>query len=264
MSIDSYALMIPRMDPVELLAGSELFNGATAGDFESLRSSAVTRNYGDGQLIFAAGDPADAMYLVLSGGVIASRLGPDGEEYVVEVFVPGDVLGPLHFFEPRPVRILNARAAETTSCWIVPRGDFMRLLERKPQLMQFMLRTYSRWIVQRDLRDADSSFRNLTAQVATKLLHLAGLYGERVDSGIRISLRITETTLANMLGASRENVSRAVAQLQRNGDVRREGGRFLLTRPDRLRDSYSWMTEEEAQAFGSRRRGVTRPKPESG
>src|SRR5947209_446630 len=122
--------MIPPMDPLELLAGSELFNGAAAADFESLRSSAVTRNYGRGELIFATGDPADAMYLVLSGGVMASRLGPDGDEYVVELFVPGDVMGPLHFFEPTPVRILDARAAEQTSCWIVPRGDFIRLLER--------------------------------------------------------------------------------------------------------------------------------------
>ncbi len=235
-----------------MLSRSELFEGASPADFEPLARSAHTRKYSRGEFIFNAGHEADTMCLVLEGEVVVSRLGPDGEEYVVEVFVAGDVLGQLHFFERSPTRLLDARAGEATTCWIVPRHDVLRLLERNPKLMLLMLRTYSRWIMQRDMRGAEGAFRNLTSKVVTRLLQLADQYGEATDSGIRISFRLTEATLANMLGASRENVSRALALLIRSGDVRREHGFLLIPRPDDLRTRYSWVTAEEARTISSK------------
>lgn len=252
--------MIRAMDPLEMLAQSELFEGASPADFEALARSARIKHYNRRDLIFGAGDNADAMYLVLVGEVVVSRLGPDGDEYVVEAFVAGDVMGPLHFFERSPIRTLDARATDATSCWIASRQDFMRLLERNPKLMLLMLRTYSRWIVQRDIQDADSSFRNVAGQVATKLLHLADRYGEPARNGVRIGLHVTETTLANMIGASRENVSRAIAQLQRAGDIRRERGFLVLTHPDELRLHHSWVTGEEARTVSPRRRASSMPR----
>jgi len=194
------------------------------------------------------------MVLLLAGEIVASRLGRDGEEYVVELFAAGDVMGSFHFFEPSPLRVFDARAADTTSCWVIPRQDFMHLLERNPKLMMHMLRAYSRWIVRRDLQDADSSFRNVAAQVATRLLHLADQFGEPSRDGVRIRIHVTETTLANMIGASRENVSRAIAKLQRAGDVRRERGLFVLPHPDALRARHSWVTGDEARVVRSRKR----------
>lgn len=249
------------MQPTEVLARSELFAGSSAADFEPLVRSAVTRHYQRGERIFGAGDRADSMYLILEGEVIVSRIGPNGEEYVVEAFAAGDVLGPLHFFEPAPIRVLDARAVEPTSCWLVPRAVVFQLLEQSPKLMLAMLRTYSGWIVQRDLQDADASFRNVSAQVATKLLHLADRFGEPGDHGLRIQLRVTAMTLANMIGASRENVSRAIAQLKREGYVHREKGHFVLAQPDELRVRYSWVTEEEARTARTDR--TRRPPPGS-
>jgi CRP/FNR family cyclic AMP-dependent transcriptional regulator len=242
------------VDPLTLLAASDLFEGASPTDFEPLARSAAIKHYKRGDLIFATGDQADRMYLVLSGEVVASRLGPDGEEYIVELFTAGDVLGSLHFFEPSPIRILDARAADSTSCWSTSRHDFIRLLERNPKLMLLMLRTYSRWIVRRDLQDADRSFRNVVAQVATTLLHLADQFGKPSTDGLQIPFHVTETTLANMIGASRENVSRAIAKLQRSGEVQRKHGLFVLVRPVELRARYSWMTNEEARVVSSKKR----------
>jgi CRP/FNR family transcriptional regulator, cyclic AMP receptor protein len=242
------------VEPLELLATSELFDGASPADFEPLAQSARIKHYNRGDLIWVTGDKADQMFLVLTGEVVASRLGPDGEEYVVDLFAAGDVMGSFHFFEPLPLRFLDARAADVTSCWVIQRQDFMHLLERNPKLMMLMLRAYSRWIVRRDLQDADSSFRNVAAQVATRLLHLADQFGEPSTDGMLIRLHVTETTLANMIGASRENVSRAIAKLQRAGDVRRERGLFVLPHPGALRARHSWVTGEEARAVSSKKR----------
>jgi hypothetical protein len=57
-----------------------------------------------------------------------------------------------------------------------------------------------------------------------------------------------------MIGASRENVSRAIAKLQRSGEVRRKHGLFVLVRPVELRARYSWVTNEEARVVSSKKR----------
>lgn len=238
------------MDPLDVLAQSELFSGATRADLEPLARSARLRSYRRGDPLWAAGDPADRMYLLLAGEVAVSRLGPDGEEYLSHHHVAGDVMGQLHFFEPAPTRSLDARASEPTECWIVPRRDLLQLLDRNPKLMSLMLRTYSRWIVQRDLQAADAAFRNLTSRVATRLLQLADRHGESTQGEVRIRLRLTETALANMLGASRENVSRSLAHLQRSGDVHREGGFLVLRNPDAIRERYSWVSADELRLIG--------------
>jgi CRP/FNR family cyclic AMP-dependent transcriptional regulator len=246
------------VEPLELLAACELFAGASPADFEPIARSARIKHYSRGEEIWATGDTADQMYLVLTGEAVASRLGPDGEEYVVELFAAGDIMGSFHLFEPAPRRLFDARAADVTSCWVIPREDFVRLLERNPKLMMLMLRAYSRWIRRRDLQDADSSFRNVAAQVATRLLHLADQFGEPSEDGVLIRVHVTETTLANMIGASRENVSRAIAKLQRAGDVRRERGLFVLPHPDSLRARHSWVSDEEARTVISKKR-IGRP-----
>ena len=253
-----------------MLAASELFEGASAADFEPLTRSAHTRKYSRGEFVFNAGDEADTLCLVLEGEILVSRLGPDGEEFVVEVFVAGDILGQLHFFEPDPTRLLDARAGNETSCWMAPRRDVVGLLERNPKLTLLMLRTYSRWIMQRDLRGAEGAFRNLTSRVATRLLQLSDRYGEAAENGTRIRLQLTETTLANMLGASRENVSRVLARLRRSGDVRREHGFLLIPRPDDLRSRYSWVSAKEArtvspkEVLAVRASAAQRPRPAQG
>jgi CRP-like cAMP-binding protein len=244
------------VEPLELLSASELFEGASPADFEPLARSARIKHFKRGDRLWATGDAADQMYLLLAGEVVASRIGPDGEEYVVELFAAGDVMGSFHFFETSPLRVFDARAIDHTSCWVIPRHDFMLLLERNPKLMMLMLRAYARWIVRRDLQDADSSFRNVAAQVATRLLHLADQFGEPYRDGVVIRVHVTETTLANMIGASRENVSRAIAKLHRAGEVRRDRGLFVIADPDALRASYSWVTGDEARVVSSKKRTV--------
>src|SRR5260370_34284423 len=106
-----------------------------------------------------------------------------------------------------------------------------------------MLTVYSRWIRTRDLHARDAAFQNPAGRVACKLVELANRYGETSPDGVRIPIRLTQETVANMLGASRENVSRALARLTRQGEVRRKGGVLLIPRLDELAERYSDFEE---------------------
>lgn len=237
------------------LASCGIFQGAAPEDFEPLLPSVSRRQYGERQHLWHAGDPANWMYVLLLGEVVVSRIGPNGEQYVIEVYVRGDAMGQLPFFDDHPVRFTDAVAARPTECFVAPRDAVLALLRERPQLTARMLAAYSRWIRSRDMRTSEAAYRNLAGRVACKLVELASRYGERGPDGIHIPIRITQETLAGMLGASRENVNRALARLARQGEVRRRRSVLVIPDLEDLAERYSDF-EESREGFAFRAFGA--------
>ncbi len=216
-----------------------MFRGCSPDDFQPLVPSIVHRHYGRQAHLWRAGDPADWMYALTAGEVRISHTGANGERYVIEVHVAGDVLGQLPFFDHQPLRFTDAVASRPTDCIAVPREAVLDLLVTNARVSARMLATYSRWIRVRDMTASELAFQSLTGRVARKLVELASRYGEDSPDGVRIALQLTHETIADMLGASRENVSRALSRLARQGDVERRGGWLVIPRLGTLRARYS-------------------------
>lgn len=200
----------------------------------------VERSYARGTYLWHAGDPAQSAYLILAGEVTASRVGPDGNEYVVEVYLGGDVMGQLPMFDERPVRLLHAMAAAETRSLVFPLVELRHLVEEQPRLLLPMVATYSRWIRQRDSQASETAFQNLSGKVACKLLELLSLTS--TSAGAPIPIDLPQARLAAMLGASRENVNRALMQLVARGEVLRRGRRLVIPHPEELARRYSWVS----------------------
>lgn len=76
---------------------------------------------------------------------------------------------------------------------------------------------------------------DITGRVAKKLLDLAESHGKPTKDGVRIGVRVTQQTLAGMIGASRENVNRAVSRFVARGDITQEAGTITILRAAELR-----------------------------
>ena len=183
------------------------------------------------------------MYVVLTGEVLISRTDPAGNQFVIEVYVKGDALGQFPFFEHDPVRYADASASRATECLLAPRDGVLALLRAKPNLMVCMLSAYSRWIRTRDIHSSETAFQSLAGRVARKLVELASRYGEQGPNGVRISLSLTHETVANMLGASRENVSRALSLLAQRGEVQYTRRSLVIPDLAQLAERYSDFDE---------------------
>jgi CRP-like cAMP-binding protein len=81
----------------------------------------------------------------------------------------------------------------------------------------------------------DSALLDITGRVAKKLLELAGSRGQPTAEGTRIPMRLSQTTLAAMVGASRENVNRALSGFVRRGAITQASGYITVVRPEDLR-----------------------------
>jgi CRP-like cAMP-binding protein len=93
----------------------------------------------------------------------------------------------------------------------------------------------SAFIRRKDAAIAEVAFLDITARVARKLLELADSKGRSTDAGTVIDVHLSQRTLAGMVGASRENVNRALHRFTTLGYIRQERGLITVLRPDELR-----------------------------
>ena len=222
------------------LAQTPLFRGSSPSDFAALRPAIRTHTYGKGQYVWHTGDPASAMYVVVSGQVNVSRFGPRGEQFVVDVFLPGDSFGEFSVLDGLP-RIVDCVAVEPTVCLAAGRESLLAFLERNPRLALKMLAGLGRRVREQDLYRSETAFQNISGRVACTLITLADTHGELVGDGVRVAADLSQTMLANMVGASRENVNRALSRLVRLGRIRRSGATIIIPKLEELRAQYSWL-----------------------
>jgi CRP/FNR family transcriptional regulator, cyclic AMP receptor protein len=246
------------MGYAEVLAAATIFRGARPEEFVELERFCRRRHFEQASYLWHAGDAAEAMFVIVSGEVILSRLGPDGEEFTVEAYHEGDAFGQLPFFDLVPVRLVDARAVTALDLVEIPREALIAHLRANPSLMIQMLGVYSRWIRHRDLTASELAFQHLTGKIACKLLELSEVYGAPCEEGLLIRRHMAQHELAAMVGASRESVNRALQRLLKNGDVARRGAELVIPDVDKLRTRYAWSAPEDWE----RSRAVDRvPRP---
>lgn len=223
------------MDPVGILVRTALFSQFSPEELEPLAPSLQTRTYPRSAFIFHEGDPGTILYVIRSGQVKIARIGPGGEEIVFAILTPGDFFGELALFDEAAVRMADAQAIDLTECLTLQRDSLIALLDRHPELMRRLLKVFATYIRDMDAALAEAAFLDIPGRVATRLLALAQTRGERTPTGIRIAMKLSQRTLAGMVGASRENVNRSLRRFIARGDIAQDGGYITIVRPAELR-----------------------------
>jgi CRP/FNR family cyclic AMP-dependent transcriptional regulator len=223
------------MDALALLARSPLFAGVSTDQLEPLARSLRPRRYPRGGRLFSEGDPGTHLLVIVSGQVKISRIAPGGEELVYAVLGEGDVFGELALFDDEGRRTTDAEATEPTECLSLERSVLLDAVAERPEMLRRIIAVLSGYIRRKDGDFAEVAFLDIPGRVAQKLLDLTQTYGRAVPGGTRITLRMPQRTLAGMVGASRENVSRALARFASEGVIAQEAGYITVLRPDVLR-----------------------------
>jgi CRP/FNR family cyclic AMP-dependent transcriptional regulator len=217
----------------EQLRRTRLFRGVAAGDLQSLLPEVRRRRFQSHASIFREGDPGDALFIVVTGEVKISRTLEQGEEVVFALLGAGDAFGELAVLEPDAVRSGDATAIADTECLILHRRPVVDFLKTHPGAMWGVVTMLSAYIKRKDEGYVDLAVRDIPGRVARKLLELTSARGGSVDA--RQEVRLSQTTLAGLVGASRENVNRALSRFISLGYIEVDRGRIVVLRPDELR-----------------------------
>ena len=175
----------------------------------------ITREqkFAKGAMIVTEGDPGDALFVVRSGEVKVLLIGEDGREVILGVLGVGDHFGELSLIDGRP-RTAHVVATQASSLLILLRTDFRRQVEQQPQVAWALLMELSRRLRQADGTIGSLVLLDVPGRVAKVLL-------EHATPGEPATLvkTLTHQTIAQMIGASRETVSRAMAEFQERGYI---------------------------------------------
>ena len=223
------------MDEInEVLRKAPLFEALDEEDTAALRSSVNEVRLGRGQTLFNEGDEGDRLYVILSGKVKLTRTAVDGRENLLGVLGPSEMFGELSLFDPRP-RTASAVAVTDSVLAGLGHDDLRPFLSSRPQVGLQLLKSLAARLRRTNDVMADLVFTDVPGRVAKALLELADKFGKEGDDGLHVHHDLTQEELAQLVGASRETVNKALADFASRGWIRLEARAVLIVDVERLR-----------------------------
>jgi CRP-like cAMP-binding protein len=221
------------VDNDDVVLSAPLFATMEDADTRSLLASMKKIELSRGDVLFDEGQPGDRLYVIREGKIKLGRRSGDGRENLLAVLGPGEMFGELSLFDPGP-RSLGASAVSDSVLYELEHGALIAALEENPGVAKHLLTALARRLRRTNEALADLVFSDVPGRVAKALLDLSKRFGEQVDEGIRVAHDLTQEELAQLVGASRETVNKALADFAGRGWVRREGRAVVLLDVDRL------------------------------
>jgi CRP/FNR family transcriptional regulator, cyclic AMP receptor protein len=218
----------------DVLKQAPLFEALGDEDSSALRAGIINVHLNRGERLFSEGDTGDKLYIILSGKIKLTKAAPDGRENLLSVHGPGEMFGELSLFDPIP-RTSSATAVTSAELAGVAHDDLRTWLSTRPEVAMHLLQALARRLRRINEVKADLVFTDVPGRVAKALLDLGERFGVATSAGIQVNHDLTQEELAQLVGASRETVNKALADFAARGWLQLAAKSVLLTDVERLR-----------------------------
>jgi len=215
------------------LGGSPLFAALDSEAQEALRRSMEEIRLPRGQTLFSEGDPGDQLYVVTQGKIKLGRTAPDGRENLLAVLGPGEMFGELSLFDPGP-RTATATVLVDARLASLGHASLRPWITDRPEIAEQLLRVLARRLRRTNDAVADLIFTDVPGRVAKALLGLSDRFGTEEADGVRVHHDLTQEQLAQLVGASRETVNKALADFSARGWMRVDSRAVTILDAERL------------------------------
>jgi CRP-like cAMP-binding protein len=216
---------------IEALRAIPLFRELEEGDLGDIADLLIERKFLKDSTIFEEGVPGDYMYLIQEGQVKVTKMSDDGREKILEFLSDGDFVGEMALLD-RQVRSASVKTTRPCVLLALSRQDFLGLVRRSPDISLELLRALSR-----RLRETDEQIRGLLferVEGRTRRI-LARLARDPIpgQAGRLATQSMTHQQLADLVGTSRETITRVIKELKDEGWLIQSGKRYLVPADDR-------------------------------
>lgn len=218
----------------EGLRSTLLFRGLDDEAVRALSSSLTETKLRRGEVLFREGDSGDRLYIMTEGKVKLGRSSSDGRENLLAILGPGQMFGELSLFDPGP---RSATVTAVTDCTMqsLSHAELISWLDGRPEVARGLLAQLAGRLRRANDVVADLVFSDVPGRVAKALLDLSSRFGRVADDGIHVHHDLTQEELAQLVGASRETVNKALADFASRGWVRLEARSVVILDLERLK-----------------------------
>lgn len=216
-------------DTVETLRAIPLFSRVSETDLEQVASHLIERRYPRNTTIVEEGLPGDYMYIIREGRVKVTKLSEDGREKILDFLEAGKFVGEMALLERAP-RSASVKTLSAVRVLALSRNDFMGLIRKSPDLAMAVIQELSRRLRTVNEQASALSFQRVKERTKGLLSRLAR--DPASDPARRRTPTLTHQQIADMIGTSRETVTRVVKELKASGWLSQEGKRYLVPSED--------------------------------
>ena len=213
---------------LEFLKSIPYFSGLSLAELDSVGKFIFKKTAERGELILLEGEPAEALYFVVSGAVKCFKTSVEGKEQILTIVLPGDSFNDVSVFDGGP-NTASVQAMGPLTLYGIRRSDLEVILRYHPQVSLNVTRVLAGRMRQLLSLVEDLSFRHVMGRVAKILLEYAG-------DGAGSKPRLTQRDMAAMAGTAREIVGRSLKTLEEEGKIRLDRHRIVITDKETLRE----------------------------
>jgi CRP-like cAMP-binding protein len=210
-----------------LLKRVPLFARLEAPPLDALAAAATTRRLAAREELFHKGDAAAQVYVIASGRLKVVSTSSEGSEVVLNLLDANEVVGelPLLVGGERTATVVALEASELV---VLERRDFLRFLREHPETAVELLTVLAERVVRLSECIEDIVFLGISGRIAKKLLVLAENFGEEEPDGVHVTLRLSQSELAQFVGTSRETVNKQIRVWADQGVVSMAAGAITI------------------------------------
>ncbi|MGV0806551.1 Crp/Fnr family transcriptional regulator [Mycolicibacterium setense] len=211
----------------DVVVRSAIFRGVDAAAVRALTTQLKLIAFPRAHVVFSEGDPGDQLYIVVSGKVKMGQRSHDGRENLLAVMGPSDIFGELAIFDPGP-RTSTATTITSVQAVSMDRQALRTWIDGRPQITDQLLHVLSRRLRRTNNDLTDLIFTDVPGRVAKQLLRLARQFGKHQGRGLQVDHGLTQEEIAQLVGASRETVNKALNDFVARGWIQLHAKSVLI------------------------------------
>lgn len=212
-----------------ILASHYLFGRLSAEEIDSVLALAIEKHFSAGQVIFQKGEEGSSMMIVLKGDVKIGSISADGREIVLNIIHQGEVFGEIALLDGKE-RSADATAIGDCQVLIIRRNDFIPYLQKHSKIAIEFLVLLCQKLRNTSMALEDIGLLNIDARLARLLLKMSAAENSGEAKVLRVSLKLSQGQIGNLIGATRESINKQLGAWQDAGIIKKEPGAIAILR----------------------------------
>jgi len=214
-----------RKEALESLRAIPLFSRVRDADLEDVASHLIERRFPKHSTVVEEGLPGDYMYVIREGRVKVTKASDDGREKIMNFLEKGSFFGDMALLTGE-VRSASVKTLEPTRLLALSRRDFMDLLRQSSDLSLAVIEELTNRLRETNEQASSLSFQGVKERTRGLFERIA--QSDPTRGNRRMTPALTHQQIADMIGTSRETVTRAVKQLKEEGWLDQAGKRYVI------------------------------------
>ncbi|SKA12906.1 Crp/Fnr family transcriptional regulator, partial [Selenihalanaerobacter shriftii] len=189
------------------------FSSLSYDELKQIDDLIIMRKYKKGMFVFLEDEPGEALFFIKSGQIKLSKMLETGEEQILQILKADDIFAEVVLFDQGPYPA-TAEVIEDAKIGMIKSEDVNKLIKRNPEISIKILDVMSKRLRQAQMKIRDLGLKDTRGRTASMLVKLAEEYGKETDKGIELELSLTRKEFSNLIGTSRETITRILSDFK--------------------------------------------------